>query len=100
VTSSEDQHAAPTGEVTPAGEHGTVEVPEHRHERPEDWGWHAETGKVSRGGAVVIAAILLVMLIGNDIGNIAKIYLVGLALGLLVILAWDRHRRKTAWRNK
>ncbi|MGI8870589.1 MAG: DUF2631 domain-containing protein [Mycobacteriales bacterium] len=85
--------------VKGAQEGDPVEV-QGEPDRPEDWGWHAEAGKGARIGAVVIAAILLVMLVGNDIGNIAKIWLICLAAGLLLILVLDRNRRKNSWRNK
>lgn len=94
-----DVVAAQPGAVEHADAH-EVEPVGPRHERPEDWGWHAEAGKVSRVGAVVVAALMLVMLIGNDIGNIAKIWLVCLTAGLLLILLWDRNRRKNSWRDK
>ena len=70
------------------------------HERPEDWGWHAETGKVSRIAAVVMIALLLVMIVGNHEGRIEDLYLIGAALIILIALIRDHFRRKNAWRSR
>jgi hypothetical protein len=70
------------------------------HERPEDWGWHGETGKVSRIAAVAMIALLLVMMFGNHEGRIEDLYLVGAALIILIALIRDHFRRKNAWRSR
>jgi hypothetical protein len=70
------------------------------HERPEDWGWHGETGKVSRIAAVVMMALLLVMIFGNHEGRIEDLYLIGAALIILIALIRDHFRRKNAWRSR
>ncbi|MGI9093770.1 MAG: DUF2631 domain-containing protein [Mycobacteriales bacterium] len=69
------------------------------HEKPEDWGWHAELGGLARGSGWISAAILMIMIVGNQVGHIAIIWLVILAVGLGVILVWDRNRRKNSWRG-
>ena len=43
-----------------------VEHADQPHERPEDWGWRAESGKVARGGGWVSVAVLLLMNLGNQ----------------------------------
>jgi hypothetical protein len=86
----------------PGREEGVVRAGEHpvAHERPEEWGWHGETGKLGRIGAWVTAAILLTFLIGNHEGRVEDLWLVGIALGIIVILLWDARRRKNAWRSR
>lgn len=74
-------------------------VREAPHEKPEDWGWHAEMGVLARGAGWISAAVLLVMIIGNDIGHIAQIWLIALAALLVVMLLRDRHQRKNSWRG-
>ena len=71
----------------------------HRHEQPEDWGWHAEMGRLSRGSAVLVAASLVLMIFSNHERHIEDIWLVGIAALILVTLAWDRQRRRNAWRD-
>ena len=70
------------------------------HERPEDWGWHGEAGKVSRIAGYLTIVLLLIMLIGNHEGRVEDLYLVGFALTILVSLLWDSRRRKNAWRSR
>jgi hypothetical protein len=78
---------------------GAPAVRETPHEKPEDWGWHAEMGVLARGAGWISAAILLVMIIGNDIGHIAQIWLIALAALLVLMLLRDRHQRKNSWRG-
>jgi len=70
------------------------------HERPEDWGWHAEAGKTGRIAGWVLAVILLTMLVGNHEGRVEDIYLVLAAAILVVTLLWDIRRRKNSWRAR
>ena len=37
------------------------EAPGHRHERPEDWGWHGEFGRWARVAGWLSAALLVVL---------------------------------------
>lgn len=71
----------------------------HRHERPEDWGWHAEMGGIARGFGLVVAIILVLMLTANHERNLENIWLVGIAAAIIGTLIWDRQRRKHAWRE-
>ena len=70
------------------------------HERPEDWGWHGESGKAGRIAGVVTILCLLVMLFGNHQGKVEDLWLIGLAAVVLVSLIWDSRRRKNAWRSR
>lgn len=72
---------------------------EHRHERPEDWGWHGEFGKWASVGGWVTVIILLLMMTSTHY-NLQGALFLGLTAGLLVAgLLWERNRRKNAWRN-
>jgi hypothetical protein len=70
------------------------------HERPEDWGWHGETGKKGRVGAVIATLVLLAFLKGNHQGHVEDVWLVGVAVVMVLILLLDWRRRKTAWRSR
>ena len=69
------------------------------HERPEDWGWHGETGKWGRIGGWIAVVVTLTYLIGNHEGRTEDLWVAGTALLMVVILLWDRSRRKNAWRS-
>ncbi|SDO26520.1 Protein of unknown function [Klenkia soli] len=74
--------------------------PVHDADRPEDWGWHGETGRKGRIGVFFAALVLFSMQFTNHEGNVENIWLNVIAVGLLVILVWDWRRRKNAWRSK
>jgi Protein of unknown function (DUF2631) len=68
-------------------------------DRPEAWGWHGETGKLGRAGAWVTVVVLVLFTIGNEpFGAPGTIAALGFAALLVIVLLWDRHRRKNAWR--
>jgi hypothetical protein len=83
--------------------HSSTAVEEHHeqipHERPEDWGWHAESGKVARGGGWVCVVILLLLNIGNQTRHNENVWLIGIAVFMAILLLVDRHRRKNSWRG-
>jgi hypothetical protein len=83
------------------GSHSPATV-EHavEHERPEDWGWHGETGKWGRIGAWISVFVILALLIGNHEGRVEDLWLVGIAAVMVIILIWDVRRRKNAWRSR
>lgn len=81
-----------------AGEHQATEH-HHRHERPEDWGWHAEMGRGARIGAVVCAVLLVLLVFSTHGSRWELVWAVGFALSLLAIVFWDYFRRKNAWRS-
>jgi hypothetical protein len=95
-------NAATTRVNQPGREEGVVRAGEHpvAHERPEEWGWHGETGRKGRIGAWITALILLTFLVGNHEGRVEDVWLVGVALGIILILLWDIRRRKNAWRSR
>ncbi|WP_127782750.1 DUF2631 domain-containing protein [Rhodococcus sp. X156] len=64
-----------------------------------EWGWHGEFPKATRIGGWVVAAILLLMLIGNHQGRVEDLWLIGLAALLVFILVRDAMRRRTSWRR-
>jgi hypothetical protein len=70
------------------------------HERPEDWGWHGETGKTGRIAGWVMIVLLLVLTFGNHRGQVENLFLIGAALVILIMLLWDSRRRKNAWRSR
>ena len=69
------------------------------HERPEDWGWHGESGKVARIAGYVMIVFLLVMMKGNHKGRVEDLFLIGFAVVIAISLVWDSRRRKNAWRS-
>ena len=70
------------------------------HERPEDWGWHAEAGKTGRIAGWLFALFMLTMLVGNHEGRVEDIYLLLATATLVGTLLWDMRRRKNAWRAR
>lgn len=89
-------HVSDHREVEPAPDHGAVE---ERHERPEDWGWHADLSGVARGAGIVSCIVILLMLTSNDIGNIGKVWAIIIVIGMVLGILWDRHRSKNRWRR-
>ena len=71
-----------------------------QHERPEEWGWHGETGKKGRIGAWFTVLVLLSYLVGNHEGRVEDLWLLGIAGSIVLILLWDIRRRKNAWRSR
>jgi len=69
------------------------------HERPEDWGWHGETGKKGRIGAVFVTLFLLALLFGNHQGKVEDLWIIGIAAVMIIILLLDWRRRRNAWRS-
>ena len=71
----------------------------HPHERPEDWGWHADLGKPARigGWLSVIALLLMTTATQYNLAGTAALLMTAAALagGLLI----DARRRRTSWRR-
>ena len=88
-------------EVEPTSEHaGTHVAPaDHPHERPEDWGWHADLGKPARLAGWLSVIALLVMTTAtqyNLAGDAALILTAAAIAGALLV---DVRKRRTAWRR-
>lgn len=75
------------------------ETPGRRHERPEDWGWHAEWGRWARAAGWVSAGLLILLNFTWRYDRVASIWLNGLAALLVLLLLRDYYRRKNAWRE-
>jgi hypothetical protein len=90
------------GVAQPGREMGHVAPDSHpiEHERPEDWGWHGETGKWGRIGGWIAVLATLTYLIGNHEGRVEDLWVVGVALTMVIVLVWDGRRRKNAWRAR
>ncbi len=67
---------------------------------PQAWGWHGETGKWGRRGAVIAILFTLAMLKGNHHGKVEDLWLIGIAFVMILIMIWDWRRRKNAWRSE
>ena len=96
-------HSTATERVNqPGREEAVVRVGEQpiEHERPEEWGWHGETGTWGRIGAVVATVFIVAMLFGNHDGDVENAWLIGVAGLMVLILVWDWRRRKNAWRSQ
>jgi uncharacterized protein DUF2631 len=71
----------------------------HPDEHPTDWGWHGEWGRAARVGGWIVVAILLLMITATHYNAQGTLFLSLVAAGLVVMLIWDRQRRKNAWRS-
>lgn len=95
-------HPATTRVNQPGREEAVVRADAHpvEHERPEDWGWHGETGKWGRVGAWISVLFMLAYLIGNHEGRVEDIWVVSIAGVMVLILLMDWRRRRNAWRAR
>ena len=86
----------------PRREEAVVRADAHpvERERPEEWGWHGETGKWGRVGAVIATLFMLAFLFGNHEGRVEDIWVVAVAALMVLILLLDWRRRRNAWRSK
>ena len=71
---------------------------DHPKEHPEMWGWHAEWGRSAGGAGFVVMAILLLMITATQYNFSGSAWLIGFAIAILVIMIWDRQRRKRTYR--
>lgn len=72
----------------------------HRHERPEDWGWHHSWGVWTRVAAWVSVGSLILMNITTYYNTAQAPWLYGIAAIMVFMLIRDRYRRKSAWRDR
>jgi hypothetical protein len=92
-----------TGRVNqPGREEGVVRAGAQpvEHERPEDWGWHGETGKWGRIGGWIAVLVTLTFLIGNHEGKVEDLWILGIVLVMVIVLIRDSRHRKNAWRSR
>jgi hypothetical protein len=84
----------------PAREEGIVREgePPITHERPEEWGWHHSMGKWGRRLTIIPILFTLAFLFGNHRGKVEDIWLIAIAGLMVLLLIYDRFRRKNAWR--
>ncbi|MEO9138002.1 MAG: DUF2631 domain-containing protein [Jatrophihabitans sp.] len=72
---------------------------DHPDEHPEDWGWHGEWGRAARVGGWVSAVLLMVMATSTHYNGQGTLFLGIFTALLVVMLIWDRQRRKNSWRQ-
>jgi Protein of unknown function (DUF2631) len=83
-----------------SGEDARGEVTQpHRHERPEDWGWHGEAGRWARLAGWISAIALVVMNLTTHYNNTQDAWLYGIAAIIVLLLIRDWYRRRNAWRS-
>ena len=70
-----------------------------RHERPEDWGWHAEAGRLARVGGWISVIVLLLMNVTTYYNTAQAPWIYGSCAVIVLLLIRDRSRRKNAWRD-
>jgi hypothetical protein len=95
------QHNPLTTRVNqPNREEGVVRAGEHpiEEERPEDWGWHLRMRKAPQIAGWLTVLVMLSYTWGNHEGRMEDVFLFAIAGGLVVLLLWDLHRKRTAWR--
>lgn len=79
------------------GEHSSVAV---RHERPEDWGWHADLHRPARIAGLVSAILLILLAFATVDSGAEKIWSATVGGYMLLWLAFDAVRRMRAGRRR
>jgi hypothetical protein len=70
------------------------------HDEPSaEWGWHGTFPNAQRIAGVVVAVVLLVMVIGPYESRLQDFWIVGIALGLLVLIVRGTMKRRNDWRK-
>jgi Protein of unknown function (DUF2631) len=72
----------------------------HRHEQPEDWGWHASAGRLARFGGWFSVIVLLLLNVTTYYNTAQAPWLYGTVAVLVLMLIRDRYRRRNAWRDE
>ncbi len=84
----------PMSGVDHASDHDEV-----AHEKPEDWGWIADLGKLARIGGWISVFGPLIQLTATHYNLAGDIALIGTTVLLVIGLLFDRHQRKVSWRK-
>ncbi len=89
--------------VERASKHAGIDISADQHpithEKPEDWGWHADFSKLARIGGVISILVLLIGLTSTHYNNAGTAGIL-LCIGLLVVgLIADSHYRKHSFRR-
>ena len=71
----------------------------HPRERPEQWGWHGEFGRMGRVAGWVVVILLLIMTTATNYNGAGDVALLTTAALLVVALLWDVSRHRTSWRK-
>ncbi|HWE87892.1 MAG TPA: DUF2631 domain-containing protein [Pseudonocardiaceae bacterium] len=70
------------------------------HDEPSvEWGWHGSFPRATQIAGWFTAAVMFLMLIGNQIGHVEDIFLVITGTTLVIGLLIDIARRRRAWRR-
>jgi Protein of unknown function (DUF2631) len=90
--------------LNPHSEPPDLNVPDdyrvdHPHEHPTDWGWHGEWGRTGRVLGWLAAIFLVLMTTSTHYNESGTAWLLLFAAGIVVVLLWERHSRKNAWRK-
>ena len=64
-----------------------------------EWGWHGTFPNGQRIAGVVVAVVLLVLVIGPYQSRLQDFWIVGIALGLLVLIVRGTMKRRNDWRK-
>jgi hypothetical protein len=72
---------------------------DHPDEHPTDWGWHGEWGRAARVAGWIVAIICILMTLPAHYNGQGTLFLSLVAGAIVVMLLWDRQRRKNAWRE-
>jgi hypothetical protein len=72
----------------------------HRHERPEDWGWHGSFGRSARVAGWISVVIICLLNVTTYYNTAQGPWIYGIGAAIVLILIRDRYRRKNAWREE
>jgi uncharacterized protein DUF2631 len=86
----------------PGREEAVVRADSHpvEHERPEEWGWHGETGKWGRITSWIAILFLLAYIVGNHEGRMEDYWILAIAALMVLLKVMDFFRRRNAWRSQ